>query len=763
MTTKAASISALAAVVSGAPVLAHRPAREMIDRVAARVFEVREKMSVSDWASKFRYIPSKISAAPGLIDLDKTPYLRGVLDAFGNPIVREIDWMKSVQIGGTTATDTMPLWAVCYDPGPALWMAPTATHATEAAKDRLAPSARLSPATRNRIGGGIDDEGGVGKSSNEDSTSKKIDFDVMRITFAGSGTKNSTIARAVKYAFIDDFDRCESYTYAQMTDRVSSFADHKIVCIGNPTFEGMGIAKRYSLSNRQVYLVPCWRCNYEHELLWKNLRWEGGLKAEAEVVDETAWMKCPKCAAKIENHHKPGMLRAGQWVAERPEIRTRAGFRINTLYSPFQRFGWMAKDYLDSGGRPGQDWVNNKANVPIRAKGKALELNVLRAMARAARGPYRIGVGTDNEKEMPAPGGEGWRHTRVPDECCVLMAGIDVQDEYVYVMVMGFSPYGLRAYFVDRFIIPVNEQLSLKTVARQIRDRRYQRMDGRWMRIFLQVWDTGHRAVDVYAVSRAEEQVRGHMFVMVKGQGSPTTTKPHWWAGPANLTPGTKAAEAGVTLLHVNTRQWKDRVAWSLRATASELGVKNEKETGEENADPSANPCGEMAAVAECDVEGSGGMMGAGVAELSPANQASASGAVMDRFFFPYDVPGDVLEHMSAERLYESVWIKVTDGSRNEAWDLAYYLAAVGDAQGLRSFGVEHLKRMITAAPSEDQVKAWGIRFDPIGKEWAAETTQREQERVREQVRKPAPSPVGVNGSARIAAVRAAMARRRSR
>jgi phage terminase large subunit GpA-like protein len=117
----------------------------------------------------------------------------------------------------------------------------------------------------------------------------------------------------------------------------------------------------------------------------------------------------------------------------------------------------------------------------------------------------------------------------------------------------------------------------------------------------------------------------------------------------------------------------------------------------------------------------------------------------------------DVLEHFAAEHVVEGRWVLQTPGLRNEAFDLAYYLGAACDAKGIRALTMEHLRITLTTAPTADQIKAWGVRHG----ESSAAPVYAEAVKENKPVRKPAPTPVGVNGSARIAAVRAAMARRR--
>ena len=46
-----------------------------------------DKISVSDWADLNRRLDVKTSAEPGQWNTSRTPYLRGIMDAFSDPFV----------------------------------------------------------------------------------------------------------------------------------------------------------------------------------------------------------------------------------------------------------------------------------------------------------------------------------------------------------------------------------------------------------------------------------------------------------------------------------------------------------------------------------------------------------------------------------------------------------------------------------------------------------------------------------------------------
>jgi len=680
---------ALLTDLSRGNILAGNSARTLLMETARRAWSARERMDVCDWAEKFRILPEKVSEVTGLVDLDKTPYLRGFMRSFQDPMVRKITVKKASQLGFTMALDTLALYCVDQMPTPLLWICPNAELSRDAAKTRIEPGAKACPAVRDRMGQGRDD-----------ATTKELDFDLMRMRFVGAGNRNNLRSRPCGIVVIDDFELCEDYTLAEAQQRVAAFEESKILMVSPPSFEGVGIARQYELSDKRRYFVPCWSCGFEHVLTFENARWEGGLEADPDAVEKTTRMVCPNCKKDIENHHKPAAMRAGEWRAEAPHVVSHRGFEINSFYSPWQTFGWVVRDFVEARGKPERTWRNGKLGLEEKNPA-AIEIKDLEELAKGSR---------------LVEGLEKWTRRRIPDEACSLIATVDIQNDYVYVLVTAWSEYGLKCFYVDHFVRPLPENAKLDPVYVLVRERKYQRMDGRWMRIVMQAWDTGHRATDTHAVWLARSRDKSHVFTLVKGMPSLNMTKLWRYAAPEDMGENTKARAAGVRLLQLNTTQWKNRVWHALRsalATVRQLaaakkaekeGISVEELAEEAPPSPTLAPDGaSLAAAAGLEEQRVGVILG---------KTAAAGEGVMTAFFVPPDVPRDFLEHLASEHVQGGRWLANSDHVRNEGWDTAYYAAGAGDAAGLRDIGRKTLGSMLVGAPSEEQARAWGLRVE---------------------------------------------------
>ena len=83
-------------------------------------------LTISQWADKYRVLSSESSAEPGRWHTDKAPYQRAIMDAIGDPHVREVVVMSAAQIGKTDAFILNVLaYYMDYAPAPIMCMQPT--------------------------------------------------------------------------------------------------------------------------------------------------------------------------------------------------------------------------------------------------------------------------------------------------------------------------------------------------------------------------------------------------------------------------------------------------------------------------------------------------------------------------------------------------------------------------------------------------------------------------------------------------------------
>ena len=84
------------------------------------------------------------SARPGPWRNEVTPYLVGIMDAFDDPEVEDITFVKCTQVGGTSVMLNMIGKAICCDPGPMMMVYPKDDLCELASEEKLQPMRKLT-------------------------------------------------------------------------------------------------------------------------------------------------------------------------------------------------------------------------------------------------------------------------------------------------------------------------------------------------------------------------------------------------------------------------------------------------------------------------------------------------------------------------------------------------------------------------------------------------------------------------------------------
>lgn len=479
----------------------------------ADAYAVRERLTVDQWAGQYRRVPERGNPEPGPWQNDRTPYCIEPMRACSDPTVRQVTAMKGSQLGFTDALVFNRLgWAIDNDPGPDLIIMPNDRLARQTVKKRLKPSIKASPTLWAKF-----------SSGKAESSMDVLVFTTMDVTLCGSNSATNLRSTPYRRVTIDDFDLCEPSTYEEGTQRTGAFEalSTLITCVGTPSFSERGIHSQYLDGDRRRYLCPCPHCGVYAEWRFDNLTWSGGLTADPGVVLESAFMRCVTCGGRTENHHKPWCLSWGCWQPEgvavltpehlrepgafrewtrgagaerhetgflhpdlttdgKPEHRARGhrSYRISSLYSPFKPFGWVAEGFIRSGGRPEQDWVNGKLGEPWKVAGEEVNLATVRRLCT----PVETG---------------GYKSGTVPEDCIVLVTGIDVGADHVWLLTVGFSERMVVGSWIEGRRLEAMRG-SLTGLAPELAKLRYPHAAGGTMRPLFTFIDSRHRGGEVY-------------------------------------------------------------------------------------------------------------------------------------------------------------------------------------------------------------------------------------------------------------------------
>ena len=74
---------------------------EKVIQETNQVWTPPPNLKISDWADNYRRLSPESSAEAGAWRTDRAPYQREIMDAFNDPDIQRIIFMKSAQVGAT--------------------------------------------------------------------------------------------------------------------------------------------------------------------------------------------------------------------------------------------------------------------------------------------------------------------------------------------------------------------------------------------------------------------------------------------------------------------------------------------------------------------------------------------------------------------------------------------------------------------------------------------------------------------------------------
>nr|WP_255700281.1 terminase gpA endonuclease subunit [Dethiosulfovibrio faecalis] len=444
-----------------------------------------ERMTVSEWADRYRILTPRLAAKPGPWRTSYMPYLKGIMDAWNEPGVEEIVLCKGAQAGASEAANNCLGYTACQDPGAALVVYPTEDIAEWASENRLQDMIKTS-----NVFNGIFRE--------RESDRLELQFRGMYIALTGANSPAALSAMPMRYIIFDEIDKYPRYSGREANplklgkERTKTFPNRKLMYISTPTLETGNIwrlLQRCDVVYR--YEVPCPRCGELLSFSFKDVSWPEDLTealrkeddptARQKIirqVEDRAWYRCPHCEGRIEDRDKSFMLGEGRWVSEGAEpgkIR-RIGFHWNSIYSPQISFGAVASEFLRSKDSPEDlmNFINSWLAEPFRESvAKAEPEKVLEASGNYSRG-------------------------EVPDEAVAITAGVDVQKSEAYYVVRAWGP-GLTSWLIEYGRFDTWNETDLQDGLRaHIVEPVYRFGDGRLCQIGYCLVDCGYRTDEVY-------------------------------------------------------------------------------------------------------------------------------------------------------------------------------------------------------------------------------------------------------------------------
>lgn len=462
-------------------------------RAIASKIKPPPKLTVSEWADKYRRLSPEASAEPGQWKTARAEYQRGIMDAVSDPDVESVVVMSCAQVGKTEIINNMVGYHISQDPAPLLVVQPSLEMAQTWSKDRLSTMIRDTPALSKLIKDPRSRDSG-------NTTLHKL-FPGGHVTCVGANSPAGLASRPCRVVLFDEVDRYPPSAGSEGDPvnlgkrRAATFWNRKFIMVSTPTIKGISrIEAAYEESDQREFHVPCKDCGEYAPLSWQNVHWESNMPATAHYV-------CKHCGSVWDDTDRMRAIAKGKWIAAKPFNKV-AGFRLNGLNSPWLKLEDAVYDFLEAKKMPEtlKTFVNTFLGEPWEDTGDRLDDEIL-----------------SRRKEKYV----------MPTDVVVLTAGIDVQDDRLEVEIVGWGK-DYESWSIEYHKLYGDPSSpNLWTDLDRVLQRRWPHAIQGKISITASCIDTGgHHTQSVYAYCKKRYGDRVFAIKGVGGEGKPIVGKP---------------------------------------------------------------------------------------------------------------------------------------------------------------------------------------------------------------------------------------------
>jgi len=476
------------------------------------------RLTVSEWADKYRKLPRVSSGEPGRWRTDRTPYLKEIMDELSpSSHAEEVVFMKGSQIGGTESGINWILSIINCNPAATLSVQPTIDMAKRYSRQRVSPSIRECDATKDVVQENKSRDGG--------NTILQKDFPGGTLIMTGANSAAGLRSMPICNLFADEVDAWpddvegEGDPLELAKKRITNFARRKCFECSTPTIAGMSrIEKLFAKSDQRYFYVPCPFCGHYQVITWDSIRFDNH-------DPETARMVCEKCAAEIREHNKTEMLVKGEWRKQNPTSKI-PGFHLSALYSPLGWYSWKkaVAEHLEALGDPMKRKVWTNTVLAELWNDSMVTIDHHWLSKRAEKYPC----------DVPAGG-------------LVLCAGVDTQDDRLELIVYAYGAEFENWVIEHKVFIGDPGQAIVWGLLDMHLQKRYRHESGAEMLVASTCVDAmGHHTDSVYSFCKARFFRR---IFAIQGHGG---------AGRPLFMKANNKNRAGVYLFHLGVDQGKE-------------------------------------------------------------------------------------------------------------------------------------------------------------------------------------------------------------
>lgn len=292
-----------------------------------------------DWLAE-HYVLDPQAATGGRFDPNFAAWLSapgGPLEAWDDPLIRELVIVSPAQGGKTTTVQGVLLHGLTFNPGPTMFVLPAKDEVEAYFDSRLYPTIKACGPLAAVL---PRDRYGIRKD--------RINFPSGILLGVGANSGSKLSGKPILNLFCDEEKDYPPGQLEKAKRRTSSFTyDHKIFRISTPTEEGKNIHGGFLVGCQALWHNKCPSCGHEEPAKLSRLKWDDTLPTFDERA-ATLHLHCSKC-----HHGQPDtpevrlrLATDGRWIKKNPEApRSMYSCQWSSLIVPWIRWRTILDEY----------------------------------------------------------------------------------------------------------------------------------------------------------------------------------------------------------------------------------------------------------------------------------------------------------------------------------------------------------------------------------------------------------------------------------
>ena len=241
------------------------------------------RLTPSQWAERFAYLPPEQNAEPGRFRLSRRPHQAAMLDDPVDPTVREIFWMGASQAMGKTVCLILLTEYVIHQVRKSIVMVrQTIDSCLDWKRDKLLPTINATPGMAGLL---VDP-----RKRDSQSTSLNQRFPGGSLRLIGANSPSGFRSSSAPVVFQDEIDAFQENPEGDpcaLADRSAiTFSDAWLIKTSTTTLEGTSrIHAGYMLGDQQKYFVPCPLCGGFQHLKTEQMKFSFTAEEHARFIE----------------------------------------------------------------------------------------------------------------------------------------------------------------------------------------------------------------------------------------------------------------------------------------------------------------------------------------------------------------------------------------------------------------------------------------------------------------------------------------------